>query len=59
MVVDNRSVTMTNDHDYDQRENGNCALDDGYISAARHHEALLKAESLAKRLRKFASHLSS
>jgi len=50
---------MTNDHDYDQRENGNCALDDGYISAARHHEALLKAESLAKRLRKFASHLSS
>lgn len=36
-----------------------CALDNGYITEAQHRNALEKASSLARRLRKFASHLSS
>lgn len=36
-----------------------CALDDGYITKTQHSELLKEAESLAKRLRKFASYLSS
>lgn len=36
-----------------------CALDSGYISEERHKVILEKASSLAKRLRKFAAHLSS
>lgn len=36
-----------------------CALDDGYITNEQHSECLKDAESLAKRLRKFTSYLSS
>lgn len=35
-----------------------CALSDAYITGEKHDEALTKASSLAKRLRKFTSHLS-
>ena len=34
-----------------------CSLDDGYINDKQHTEVLLRAKSLAKRLRKFSEYL--
>lgn len=36
-----------------------CSFDDQYITKKEYEEILVKAESLAKRLRKFSSYLSS